>query len=507
MDRFQEIILVVDDDRKVVRSLRSALSDVAPVVGVTDPQEALQLFREQEVGLAIVDQRMPGMEGTDLLSTMVKESPNTVRYLLTGYADLEAMTRAINEGHIHLYIEKPWDLERLRRDVAAGLEAYRESLRRGDEVALLHSNWAALRKENEALRVRVRSLGVGVALVTNNPEMERVLDTVDRIAKVSDVVLISGESGTGKELVARRIHEIRHGPKAPFVPLNCGAFCEGLVESELFGHDEGAFTGAVRTFPGAFERAKGGTVFLDEIGDLRWDLQVKILRLLEESVIRRVGGVREIPVRASVLAATHRDLRKMVSAGEFREDLFFRLSVIELHLPPLRERCEDIPLLAEYFLEQTKVAYDRPDLMLTEAAVQFLSKLPFPGNVRELRNIVRRLAAGVHDERITMADLRSVLTPEQLPTEKQQERAENGPQLPSPIIPPGENGLPLYVSDLRKAREMAREQAAATVEREFLEYWHCRCNGVVSEMAKSSGMSRAYLYRMAKRSKFKMERD
>jgi DNA-binding NtrC family response regulator len=471
-------------------------------VGLTDPTEAMELFSDRNVAVAIVDQRMPELEGTELLAAMFEKSPSTVRFLLTGYADLQAMSRAINEGHVHLYIEKPWDVEQLKRHVGAGIEAYRESVRSQDEQALLRSERESLLHENEKLRAKVRDLGVEDAIVTDNPEMERVLETVDRIAKVSDVVLICGESGTGKELVARRIHAIRHGISAPFVPLNSGSFCEGLVESELFGHEKGAFTGAVKDFPGAFERAQGGTVFLDEIGDLRWDLQVKLLRILEESSVRRVGGTRHIPVETSVLAATHRDLRKMVVEKEFREDLFFRLSVIELHLPPLRQRPEDIPLLVEHFLEQVRVAYDRPGFRFSREAVEVLEELPFRGNVRELRNIVKRACAVVQQEEVTAERLEEVLSPRQRSDRSSQLARKDADH----ATPTDDDGVPLFVTNLKKARDLAREDAVTKVEREFLAYWYRLCDGNVSEIARATGLSRPYVYRIAKRSGFELKK-
>ena len=499
--KFREKILVVDDDERAVRSLSAALETLAPVVGVTDPEEAMQAVENHEVGLAIVDQRMPAMEGAELLARIRRRSPYTIRYLLTGYSDFEAMARAINLGQVHRYIEKPWDVDRLMRDAEAGLDAYRDAVNRLEEVTHLKAHTSELQEENTRLKLQLNTMGLEDDIITQNPEMERLLETVERIARVSDAVLIHGETGTGKELVARRIHRIRHGIRAPFVAINCGALNETLVENELFGHERGAFTGAVRDFPGAFERASGGTVFLDEIGELRWDLQVKLLRVLEEGVVRRVGGTRERRVSTSVLAATHRDLREMVAQGHFREDLFFRLSVLELHIPPLRERREDVPLLLEHFLRQARVAYKRPGLTFSQDAVEALMELPFRGNVRELRNITRKAAAVVRHDLVLAEDLPRLAEAIGLSGEAEAARRK--------VIDMADDHariqrgwIPLDAVELKKARDRAKWQAIGVIERAFLDYWYRRCQGNVSLIAKRTGLSRGYLYKMAHRSGF-----
>ena len=493
MSRFKERVFVVDDEPKVVRALLSALSPVAEVEGFTDPKEALEEVRQGEVAVVIADQRMAGMQGTELLASISAVSPHTVRYLLTGYADLQSMILAINKGHVHRYLEKPWDLERLQRDVEAGIEAYRDAVKTADRLTRLEAKSASLREENVELRDRMRSLGLEDGFLTANAEMKKVLKTADRLAQAGDSVLIYGESGTGKELVARRIHLIRHGPAAPFEALNCGALSEHLVESELFGHDKGAFTGATADFPGAFERAHNGTVFLDEIGDLKPQLQVKLLRVLEESRVRRVGGRREIQVENSVLAATNQDLRSMVARGEFRRDLFFRLSVIELRLLPLRERPQDVPLLLEHFLEEARLAYGRVGLRFSVGAVERLKELPLRGNVRELRNLVRRAAVVLEKEEVSQQDLEDLMMEE--PEEELQGATSRNEDGPSPWTR-GEG-----VVDTKKLRR-ARDEAVADVDRAFLEYWQRRCEGNVSEMARSTGLSRSHLYRMARRCGF-----
>lgn len=522
MSNYSDLVLVVDDESKVVRSLMTALSPVARVEGFTDPLEVLKVFENREVAVVVADQRMAGMQGTDLLAKIRKISPNTVRYLLTGYADIQSMILAINKGQVHRYIEKPWDLERLQRDVGAGIEAYKDMVKSADRLARLEVKSADLQEENLKLRDRIRILGFEDQFLTSNPEMRKVIKTADRLAQAGDTVLIFGESGTGKELLAKRIHLIRHGPAAPFVALNCGALSENLVESELFGHEKGAFTGAVADFPGAFERADGGTVFLDEIGDLKPQLQVKLLRVIEEGKVRRLGGRREIEVSNSVLAATNQDLKSMVARGEFRRDLFFRLSVIELRLLPLRERREDIVLLLEHFLEEAQLVYGLESLRFTPGTVERVQALPLHGNVRELRSLVRRAAVVFGKDEISEDDLDELLangpalysagSNEQSETEgleglegsagaaREEEgcfgesagRARKGEECRQDEQD---------VTDTTRLRK-AREQAVADVDRAFLEYWNRRCDGNVSEIARATGLSRGHLYRMARRSKF-----
>ncbi len=520
MSDYSDLVIVVDDEAKVVRSLVTALSPVAKVEGFTDPLEVLEVFKKREVALVIADQRMAGMQGTELLETIKEISPNTVRFLLTGYADIQSMILAINKGQVHRYIEKPWDLERLQRDVGAGIEAYKHMVDSADRLTRLEVKSANLQEENLKLRDRIRFLGFEDQFLTTNPEMKKVLKTADRLAQAGDTVLIFGESGTGKELLAKRIHLIRHGPAAPFVALNCGALSEHLVESELFGHDKGAFTGAVSDFPGAFERADRGTVFLDEIGDLKPQLQVKLLRVIEEGKVRRLGGRREIEVNNSVLAATNQDLKSMVARGEFRRDLFFRLSVIELRLLPLRERPEDIALLLDHFREEAQLVYCLKSLRFTPAAVKRIQFLPFHGNVRELRSLVRSAAVVFGKDKISRDDVEELLRNKPALKKAASEgfygldepsggfavaALEENPGFgdTSPDGKKDETSLPdeCLVTDAKKLRK-AREDAVNEVDRAFLEYWNRRCDGNVSEMARLTSLSRGHLYRMAKRCGF-----
>jgi len=507
--KFEEVVLVVDDDERVVRSLEVALSDIATVLGYTDPTVALDVIKARPVAVAIVDQRMPEMTGTELLAAVRQVAPSTVRFLLTGYSDVQAMSSAINDSQVHRYIEKPWDVEHLVRDVEAAIHAYQDAMRSADGLCHLEARSARLEAENAKLRRRMRELALDDEIITVNPGMEEALETVERAAVVTNAVLVYGESGTGKELVARRAHAIRHGPEAPFVALNCGAFSDGLVESELFGHEKGAFTGAVRSFPGAFERAHKGSLFLDEVGDLRLDLQGRLIRVLEDGLVRRLGGTRELSVDVTVLAATHRNLPAMVDQGLFRADVYYRLSAVEVSLPPLRERTEDIPLLLEHFMKTVRMASGRPQLHFTPAALEALIQHPFRGNVRELWNIVQRVAAVVRHDAVCQQDLTillarpSVAAPSSAAIRPQARAiAENGDAGEPGGTGSAPEGLPRDLEELRNARTKARDQAGASVEFAFLSYWYGRCGGNLAEVSRATAMSRPYLYKIAKRSGF-----
>jgi len=291
--------------------------------------------------------------------------------MMTAYATVDSAVRALKAG-AHDYFVKPFDPEQLSALV-----------RRIEETR-------ALRNENVRLKSALDSAAAAPAIIGASPAMRHVLDVVASVAKTDATVLINGESGTGKELVARAIHQQSARRYNPMVAVHCGALAEGILESELFGHEKGAFTGAAYHHKGKFEQADGGTVFLDEIGEISPRVQVELLRVLEEKRVTRVGGKKAVPVDFRVIAATHRDLRDMVKSGEFREDLFWRLDVVSVEIPPLRERREDIPLLAQHFLERLGKSMNRRNLQLTPAALDALQECDWPGNVRELQNAIER---------------------------------------------------------------------------------------------------------------------
>jgi DNA-binding NtrC family response regulator len=323
------------------------------------------------VDLIISDYRMPGLTGLEFLELLRQEGYDTPLIMLTGFATIEHAVESIKAGAID-YITKPVRPEQLELSVAKGLEV------------------ARLRRENDVLRREVSEFRTERTIIGDSPQIRRLLQTVSTAAPTRATVLLQGESGTGKELFARAIHDASDRRDKPFIKLNCAALPEGLVESALFGHEKGAFTGAVRLVHGAFERAHGGTLLLDEISEMRVDLQAKLLRVLQEQEFERVGGSGPIKVDVRIIATTNRDLATYAAAGHFRQDLFFRLSVMPISIPPLRERVEDIPVLASRFALRTAAELKKEVHGLARETVTMLQQYPWPGNVRELQHAVER---------------------------------------------------------------------------------------------------------------------
>ena len=368
-------ILVVDDDQGMRDYLEIMLSregyDVNTVPG---GKKALTLCRKRKFDLVITDLKMPGMDGVDLLKSLKEVSPETMTILITGYASGETAVAAMKEG-AYDYLEKnfePDDLKKLVRD--------------------------ALRKkvtgEEDAQFMKDVKSAVSFGRMTGKSRgMLKVYSLIKKTAETAANVLILGESGTGKELVARAIHENSSRNDGPFVIINCGGIPENLLESELFGYMKGSFTGAYSDKAGLFEVADKGTIFLDEIGELSPFLQVKLLRVVQEKTFRRVGGSRDISVDVRIISATNQNLEERVKKDDFREDLFYRLNVIPVEVPPLRERKEDIPLLVDYFMEKYSKEYNKEIKKISPYAMGLLVEYPFPGNVRELENIIERSVA------------------------------------------------------------------------------------------------------------------
>ncbi len=365
-------ILVVDDEEKIRRILRLMLElkghrvDVAP-----NGETALQMVKENCYDLVIADIRMEGMSGLELLEEIKKLSPPVPVVFITAYATVESAVEAMRAGAVD-YIPKPFEEERIHLTIERALGISR------------------LLSEKEALKRELDQYVLPGDIVCASPAMKKVIQMVQKVAAKPDTtVLITGESGVGKEVIARYLHRLSPRAEKRFVAINCAAIPQNLIESELFGHEKGAFTGAVRRKKGIFEVAQGGTVFLDEIGDLPLEAQAKLLRVLQEKKIQRVGGTEEIPVDVRIVAATHQDLEDLVAKDLFREDLFYRLNVFPIHIPPLRERPEDILPLAEHFIRRF-VGKELKGSLLTPGAQKLLLKYPFPGNVRELANAIER---------------------------------------------------------------------------------------------------------------------
>ena len=365
-------ILYLDDEPAIGLILEDTLERAGhTAVGAQTVPQALQALAQQNVDLIISDYRMPGLTGLEFLELLREEGYTVPLIMLTGYATIEHAVASIKAGAID-YITKPVSPEQLELAVSQALEVVR------------------LRRENDALRREVMEFRNERAIIGETPQIRRLMQTVATAAPTRATVLLQGESGTGKELFARAIHDASDRRDKPFIKLNCAALPEGLIESALFGHEKGAFTGAIKRVVGAFERAHHGTLLLDEVSEMRLDLQAKLLRVLQEQEFERVGGSQAIKVDVRIIATTNRDLATFANQGHFRQDLFFRLSVLPISIPPLRERRQDIPLLAQRFALRVAAEMNKEIQGVSPDALAMLQEYDWPGNVRELQHAVER---------------------------------------------------------------------------------------------------------------------
>jgi two-component system response regulator HupR/HoxA len=386
-------VLIVDDEEAILESLALTLGTEYRVHTATTGEEGLRILEREDIALVIADQNMPGMSGVELLEKVIEYDPRTVRMMLTGYADVSSLARAINTGHVYRYITKPWEPDDLRIDVKRALEAYALA---GANVQLavdLADANERLLAENLYLRREVERRYSFDGIIGDSRAMQRVFELMAKVAETDATVLISGETGTGKEMVARAIHYTGDRREMRFVAQNCGALPDTLLESELFGHRRGSFTGAIHDKQGLFEVADRGTIFLDEIGETEPGMQVRLLRVLQDGEIRPIGSSDTMNVDVRVIAATNRVLAQEVEKSRFREDLFYRLRVVEIKVPPLRERRSDIPALAHHFLDNANERMGRKLEGFTVAAIDALCSCPWKGNVRELENEIERIVA------------------------------------------------------------------------------------------------------------------
>jgi len=397
-------ILVVDDDANTREALAVSLKKTGHQVSLAATgTEALELVRQHPVELAIIDLKLPDMEGTDLFEALRIISPYTIAIMISARATVDEAVSALKLG-IYDFITKDFRLQELRKVVNKALETQQ------------------LLQENQRLRQALQERLAGGRILGSSPAFLKIIHQVMQIAPVRSTVLITGESGVGKELIAEAIHNGSPRRDKPLVKVNCGALPEGLIESELFGHEKGAFTGAHQQRKGRFELADTGTIFLDEVSEMPLNTQVKLLRVLQEGEFERVGGSKTLKVDVRVVAATNQNLEEMVAAGRFRKDLFYRLNVIHLEIPPLRARREDIPLLAQYFLDKFCLENNRPPMGFTPEAMQALQQYLWPGNVRELENVVERAVALCSGASVGSDDL-----PEEL---RQQSKVEDNIVIP-----------------------------------------------------------------------------
>lgn len=382
-------VLLVDDEPRVRASLKMVLEPAYDILEAADAQQGLEAFKRESPSLVLLDVILPGTDGLSVLQTMRAEDPSIPVIMLTGTKSVKTAVDAMKLGAAD-YLSKPFDIEELRIVVDRTL------------------NSQELEREVRQLRAQVVQRYAFHNLIGKSPSMQEIYAKIEQVADSRTTILVTGESGTGKELVAKAIHYNSSRRERPFIALNCAALPETLIESELFGHEKGSFTDATARRVGQFELANSGTLFLDEIGDLSATTQAKLLRVLQEREFNRIGGVQPIKVDVRIIAATNKNLDELVRKGLFREDLYYRINVIALYLPPLRERGEDIPLLAKHFLVKRIEEEKRPAQEFSKDSLELISRYPWPGNVREMENIVEQAfiwSKGCH-----------VITPEHLPT-------------------------------------------------------------------------------------------
>ena len=448
-------ILVVDDKENIVNLFVWILGDTYQVTTAGDGGRAISLIAAQDFDVIVTDLRMPGADGFEVLRAAKARAPDTEVVMMTAYASVSSAVEAIRQG-AYDYLQKPFDPDDAALVVARALERKR------------------LRAQAQTLRRELEGVFSFHNLVGKSPAMKDVYQLLEQASKLDITVLLNGETGTGEELAARAVHYHSERKERRFVPVNCGALPAELVESELFGHAKGSFTGAVGAKPGLFEEAEGGTIFLDEIGELPLPVQVKLNRALQEKEIRRVGDTRPTKVNVRVIAATHRDLKAEVAAGRFREDLYYRLNVFPVVLPALRDRREDIPLLAGHFLEKHAGALRKELSGFDADALRALTGYPWPGNVRELENAVERAVAVAKGPQIALNDL------------------------PPDVKGTQEGAIPgevLSKMPYREAVDLARDR----VSRDYLTVLMREHEGNVTHAAAQAGRERESLHRLLKR--------
>jgi two-component system NtrC family response regulator len=443
-------ILIVDDEARMQRLFEINLGPKYEVMTAGDGERALEIVKSRDVALLVTDLKMPGMNGMTLLHEAHRIYPDLPVVIMTAYGTVEGAVQAMKEGAVD-YILKPIKMEEMEILIEKTL-----SVRR-------------LQDENRSLRQELQSVYGPTSIVGNHPAIQKVIQLISQVAGTKATVLVQGESGTGKEIVARAIHYQSDRASKPFVVINCAAIPGNLLESELFGHEKGAFTGAIKTKRGRLELADQGTLFLDEIGEMPKELQVKILRVLEEQKFQRVGGTEDVEVDNRIIAATNKDLKQAVEAGAFRDDLFYRLNVITISIPPLRERKEDIPLLVDYFLEKHRKVFKSRAAGVSDEALKLLVEYPWPGNVRELENTLVRAVILCTSDLIQAGDLQ-----EEMRREEVQEEIK----------------LPADREELKQMKKEAQQKAKGEIEKRFIIEALKQGGGNVMRSAEMVGMDR-----------------
>jgi two-component system response regulator HupR/HoxA len=386
----KENILVVDDQVEILNAIERQLKDEYNVFTSSNGKEALALLKENTFSVVLADQRMPQMTGVEFLSQSIEIQPDIVRILITAYADIQASIDAVNKGQIYYYISKPWEPDELRLIVQRASERFNLQRQNRELTEKLKKANEQLKRENIYLKQNIQEDYDFNSIIGHSPKMLEVFKLTGKVIKTPTSVLLLGETGTGKELLAKAIHFNGERKKENFIAQNCGALPDTLLESELFGHVRGAFTGAIADRKGIFELADKGTAFLDEVADMSSALQLRLLRILQEGELKPVGGTKTLTVDVRIIAATNKDLEEEVSSGRFREDLYYRLNVFPINLPPLRERREDIPDLVAHFIDKYSKRIKKNVTGIDPDAMQLLINGPYPGNIRELENEIER---------------------------------------------------------------------------------------------------------------------
>ena len=471
LDVAKHSILVVDDEQDNLDAFRFNFGRVFSLRLASSAEEALTIARAEDISVVVTDQRMPRMTGLDLLKVMRDVRPDAVGIIVTAFTDVDVLIEAVNLGRIYRYVTKPWDSKELKGIIMQALE----------RVHLVRENRRLLDQLEQYARVlssEAHSAFNFGAIVGDSPPLAEVLTKVEQVAQTAATVLLRGETGTGKEMVARAIHINSPREARPFVRVNCAALAPGVLESELFGHEKGAFTGAVARRPGRFELADGGTLFLDEVGDISPDVQVKLLRVLQEREFERVGGVETVKVDVRVISATHRDLEALISEGKFREDLYYRLNVFPITLPPLRDRPSDVAALVDHFIQKFAQSSGKAIRGVDKDAVAQLQSYSWPGNVRELENVIERALILARGATLGVADL---------DFGRRASAAAATPQVSRPGVVGsnseggGDSGRTFY----KRISDQERNEIVAAVD---------RAQGNIAHAARSLGINRSTLY-------------
>ena len=448
-------VLVIDDEKNTRDGLREALADDYDVLLAEDGVKGLALLdANPDVCIALTDLRMPGMDGMDFIRTVTARKNAPLIIMLTAYGSVQTAVEALKVG-AYDYLSKPVDLDNLEMMLERGMKVLRD---RAEKNGAAHE-------------------GGAVNIIGSSAAMTAVLDSIRQVAATKATVLVTGESGTGKELVAQAIHKLSPRASKPFRPVHCAALSENLLESELFGHEKGAFTGANERVAGRFEMADGGTLFLDEIGEISLSVQVKLLRVLETRQFERVGGSETLTVDVRVVAATNRDLRAMVEQGTFREDLFYRLNVVNIRIPPLRERREDIPEILDFYLKKSAADNGKDVADISPEALGVLMAYDWPGNVRELRNCVERMVVFARGATLTMTDVPADI------------RSAVGEQFEAKAMPPKTTGAAPAEPQMSIGLNVKENEKSLIIK--ALE----ECGGNRSQAALKLNISRRTLYR------------